>query len=339
MHVLGTRDDLPDISGNLRELLLADIPADPDGRPTGNPSMQEHEAMILGGVTDPDGCEHLVACGSLAEMQALWDFARREEEAQVLKWYAGSGMHLIEVDVRTIRVPISDLRNRKHRSVVISKGAVGEWGCPYCNYAYGRELLASTGMTKVYRCDNKECDRTYAVVPNEMVRSDACLRFNDPDHRYAHPRGKGCYCPSVIRHPHMDVPVWEVPDERHPSGGEYFDIVESSPSPTVGPCSFCGSASFFAEVVEPRLITTTVTVRTKAAGERILAMFERHGLSAELVCEAPQSPRLLVRTCMRDLVSTVKLYALVAPCGYIEDEDLDCIAPIKRPKRRHPRAN
>jgi hypothetical protein len=123
-----------------------------------------------------------------------------------------------------------------------------EFGCPYCGYRSVNPVISGRG-TAVVVCG--ECGKQSAAVEEGFTHSS--IGINDD-------------FPPVIGHPRRGTPSHGRPDTRPEKGGEYFT------SRGIGSewdleCFCCGGE----KTLRPNI---AAYVRTREAGERVVAMFE-----------------------------------------------------------------
>ncbi len=137
--------------------------------------------------------------------------------------------------------------------IAVSAEEYENWGCPHCGYRSGSSSIQCDG-TSVVICGG--CTRTNVLLHSGRERSAAGFGNHPPVY------------PALQAHPRRGIPKHGNADTRPDDhGGEHFhprgigqDWID---------CFICGSDSH-----EPRR-NLAAFVQCKAAGERIVAMFEK----------------------------------------------------------------
>lgn len=136
--------------------------------------------------------------------------------------------------------------------VAVSAEEVEQFGCPYCGYRSGSQLVSTNGANLII-CG--ECGRDFLVLGPGAIRSTIRI-------------GKEETVPELVDHPRRGIPSHGQPDVRpDQADGEYL-FVRGIGSDTTPGCFICGG---------PNNLYNNIAafVTTKAAGERVVTMFKQ----------------------------------------------------------------
>lgn len=142
--------------------------------------------------------------------------------------------------------------------IAVAAPDLNEWGCPTCGYRSG-SVGMTVGGSGAWRCG--ECGADCCVLAPGQTRS--AIGFHVTQNNEA-------LYPELQPHPRTGVPAHGRPDTRPEGGGEFFSSRGVGKDSTPG-CFVCGVAGG-----TQLRVTNNVAgfVQTKAAGERVVEMFE-----------------------------------------------------------------
>jgi len=138
--------------------------------------------------------------------------------------------------------------------IAISQCDHHAYGCPYCGYRSGSCSISGGGVG-AWSCG--ECQKTSFILAAGLTVSPMGIGGKDQETIY----------PKLQKHPRKGIPKHGKPDKRPENGGEFFYSrgvgVDSFPG-----CFVCGEETFGSNIA--------AFVQCKAAGERVVEMFDGH---------------------------------------------------------------
>lgn len=185
------------------------------------------------------------------------------------------------------------------KPVAVSSEEFRCWGCPYCGYRSGCSAI-SGGGTAVWTCG--KCGRSCAVVAEGITKS--AIGFGD-------------FYPELQEHPRRGTPSHGAPDSRPESGGEYFQ------SRGIGldscKCFVCAAGE---RHVGGNVMLNNIAafVQCRAAGERVVAMFEQ-GARLDYREHEPDRVQVKVGACDQHLVN-LRVLDRICEDGVITSEKI-----------------
>lgn len=185
--------------------------------------------------------------------------------------------------------------SQKSEAIAVSVTEVRKYGCPYCGYRSLHNRF-SIGGTSLLECG--ECGKSFYVLAEGHVKSDTV----PPVELQPHPR-KG-------------TPAHGRPDKRPESGGEFFR------SRGIGldlcTCFICGTNDRTGNG-HSYLHNIAAFVQCKAAGERVVKMFQR-GARLDYREHEPDRVQVKIGACDKHLENLKELHRLIAKDGVITQE-------------------
>lgn len=136
--------------------------------------------------------------------------------------------------------------------IAVSVTEFREFGCPYCGFNSGSVPVSGQGAAAFICGDDENCGKNCVVLADDLTIS---------------PMGVGGVYPEVQPHPRRGTPSHGREDKRPEGGGEFFSPRGIGLDTTPG-CFVCGGP-------QAMLNNIAAFVRTKTAGERVVAMFEK----------------------------------------------------------------
>jgi hypothetical protein len=186
------------------------------------------------------------------------------------------------------------MTNETQKIVAVSGTEHDEFGCPYCGYRSGYYRLSCQG-TYCWECG--ECNKGCAVLADGLTKS--VIGF-----------GEDKYYPDLQDHPRRGIPKHGRSDERPAGGGEFFRSRGIGLDTTPG-CFVCGGETCLHHNIAAH-------VRTKAAGERILDMFQT-GAWLDWRERSPDYVQVKVGACETHLPNLSYIHSLVEDGILTED--------------------
>lgn len=146
------------------------------------------------------------------------------------------------------------------------------YGCPYCGH---RSASASTSTANCTVCECIDCKKTYVLLGGELRQSS--IGFGDPP-----------VYPKLQIHPRSGIPSHGNSDVRPDTGGDFFYSRGIGKDDTPG-CFVCGGDHTLYNNISG-------FVRTKDAGERILALFP-YGARLDYRSSTPDRVQVKIGAC------------------------------------------
>lgn len=176
----------------------------------------------------------------------------------------------------------------------ILSSEIVQYGCPHCGYRSGFTPI-QWGNLAIWRC--AECEKTTYVIhcPNETLPNLQPVP------------------PPLTKHPRFGIPSHGRPDKRPKFGGDFFRSrgigTDSSPG-----CFAC-------EISEKQLYSNIAAhVQCKAAGERIVAMFNKNGVRLDYREYEPDYVQVKIGACKAHLNNLKFLDQITSKTNIITDE-------------------
>ncbi|MBI5045126.1 MAG: hypothetical protein HZC02_04315 [Candidatus Levybacteria bacterium] len=197
------------------------------------------------------------------------------------------------------------------RPIAVAAEEAAKFGCPYCGYRSGSSFISGGGTT-AWRCGDQNCGRVSALLADGVTVS--AIGFGD-------------YYPTLVAHPRLGTPSHGSPDERPENGGEFFS------SRGIGldgvPCFICATI-FRDEEMHRYLHNIAAFVRTKAAGDRVVAMFKQ-GAVVDYREYEPDRVQVKIGACDTHKPNLELLDQLVRKNGHVITDDIVQRASAKIP--------
>ncbi len=196
---------------------------------------------------------------------------------------------------------------RLFRVHAVAHNEFNEFGCAHCGYQSGFCGIQGQG-TAIWTCG--ECRRTTYVLADDLNQSSMGMGT-----KY------GTLYPKKKKHPRFGIPKHGAPDRTPPGDGEYFrsrGIGLDSCS-----CFICGSKDRTGKGEGNYMLNNICGfVSCKAAGERVVAMFER-GAFLDYREHSPDRVQVKIGACDKHLSNLENLERLIDVEDIIVPEMLD----------------
>lgn len=166
--------------------------------------------------------------------------------------------------------------------VAVSAEEHAKFGCPYCGYRSGSTAVSCAGT---FTWDCGECRQGSVILAQGVTQS--VIGF-----------GESKYHPELQKHPRFGTPSHGRRDQRPAGGGECFNSRGIGLDTTPG-CFVCGGESEMRHNI-------AAFVYTKAAGERVVAMFH-HGARLDYREHSPDRVQVKIGACETHLPNLVYL--------------------------------
>jgi len=183
--------------------------------------------------------------------------------------------------------------------IAVSETEIRQFGCPYCGYRSGHTSISAFG-SNVWICGSGECRKECCILAEGVTRSTI---------------GFGSFYPELQAHPRRGIPSHGAPDKKPDGGGEFFY------SRGIGmewelSCFCCGARDYrhrSRDTSKPGnglLNNIAAFVECKAAGERVVAMFQK-GARLDYRDYEPDRVQVKIGACNTHLPNLQKLFELV----------------------------
>jgi hypothetical protein len=198
-------------------------------------------------------------------------------------------------DASKVRGGVILIEEQAHEMIAVSVTEMHEYGCPYCGY---RSVYKRFSMGGTSRVECGECERSFYVLAEGHIKSNTVPPVK------------------LQPHPRAGIPAHGRPDKRPEGGGEFFR------SRGIGldlcTCFICDTNDRTGNG-HPYLNNIAAFVQCKAAGERVVDMFER-GARLDFRKYEPDRVQVKIGACDKHLENLKELHRLTIEEGVITKE-------------------